>query len=224
MKKIFTFFIVFINALAIVAQTSINPPSASVEVAGSEFEGVGYLNFTNDGDETVNYGWVRNVVEITSGWTSAVCDNITCYFPNVSTSPEDVILAPGESSNLDVHAYPNGEEGSAIIEVIVTDQNNAENTVTGTYFFNISLSTSSVEKITNVLKLYPNPTSSAFSIENADLVERVQIFDVSGKLIKEIQGFGINLISVDDLKTGNYIVRMWDKKNTPLSSNILTIQ
>ncbi|HKK40179.1 MAG TPA: T9SS type A sorting domain-containing protein [Cryomorphaceae bacterium] len=222
MKKLYLLALILAFSLSSYAQTSLEPNPVSVEnFNADDFEAVAYSNVTNDGSSIVIYSWTRNVIEMTEGWTSAICDLNQCYLEFVST--QEFILPPGEVSNIDVHVYPDGIEGSALIEVTVEDTDNPENAVTGVYLFSTGF-LSTPERINNALKIYPNPVVSEFIIQGADMVERIEIYNISGKLVKEIQSFGQGSINVDNLGTGNYIVRMWSDANVQLSTNVLTVQ
>jgi hypothetical protein len=204
-------------------QTSIEPTQVQVDdFDPNNFEAVAYSFVNNNGNVAVDYTWTRNTIDITSGWTSAVCDINQCYLDFVSS--QDFTLESGSTGNLDVHLYPGGIEGSALIEVVIEDNDNEENVVTGVYLFSTSLLSTTSEKITNALKIYPNPVISEFFIEGSEDVQRIEIYNIAGKLVKQVQSFGQGSINVDNLGTGNYIVRMWDDTNAQISTNVLTVQ
>ena len=85
------------------------------------------------------------------------------------------------------------------------------NAVEGTYYFdNVSygaaLGLSSFE--TSNVKMYPNPTSSVFTIEANELVESVSLFNVLGQevLAKNPNSNSVTL-DIANLKTGIYVVK-----------------
>jgi hypothetical protein len=218
MKKILLLFVSVGFLFAVNAQTVITPTQVAVEdIASSDFEGVAYSFIQNQSAFDKNFIWERNVIDISDGWTSAVCDNVQCHFEWVN-SAQFFLQAQGEG-NIDVHAYPNDNEGGAIIEVIVRNATNPNDNATGTYYFNQALS--SGERITNKLSIFPNPATDHLVIEEGDKVNRIEFFDISGKLIKEVQSQGSQTIDLSDLPEGSYIVRLWDAQNEALSSNVL---
>jgi 1,4-alpha-glucan branching enzyme len=65
----------------------------------------------------------------------------------------------------------------------------------------------------NTLQLYPNPTSSTFSLSKD--VQKVTVFDITGKQVKQFSNTSIknNVFSVTDLNTGIYFVRIQENSN-----------
>lgn len=65
------------------------------------------------------------------------------------------------------------------------------------------------------ISLYPNPSIDAFQINK--IVQKLQIFDVTGKKVKEFNGSNNSnhFYSVKNLKAGVYFIKI-DEKNTPL--------
>lgn len=59
--------------------------------------------------------------------------------------------------------------------------------------------------------LYPNPCENELVIPNSDgSIRQIEIYDVSGKLVRRVENcwYDLNTISVADLKSGFYIVRV----------------
>jgi len=59
--------------------------------------------------------------------------------------------------------------------------------------------------------VYPNPASSSFSIRNANS-ERVEIFTINGKKVREIQNYKGTEIDVSMLESGIYLIHILDKR------------
>lgn len=170
----------------------------------------------NESDQEVVVQWKRNIVEITDGWDTSVCDKNNCYNPPIGeTSDEDpekpmnLRIAAGESSNFDIYIYPNGLEGAAIVELTGTDVANPENTVTGRYTFNQpTTSTSSFNLNRSEIKVYPNPTTSYISLTEEENVERLVIYNIVGRRVKLFNANYSNRYNVMDLPSGMYLVRL----------------
>ena len=65
----------------------------------------------------------------------------------------------------------------------------------------------------NSLQLYPNPTSSSFSLSKE--IQEVSVFDITGKQVKKFTKNGIkkNAYFITNLKTGIYFVRIKENSN-----------
>lgn len=200
------------------AQTVIEPNPVSVmDIDVSEFEAIGHAFAINNSEFYKNYSWQRNVIEMTEGWFSAVCDRNQCYLSGVNQA--SFYLDSGESGTMDVHVYPNGIEGGAIIEVRVQNDTDPEDFFVATYFFNQTLSVA--ERVTNNFKVYPNPIVENFTVEGAENADRLEIFDITGKVVFSAKGSRTNRYNVADLRAGGYILKFYDVNNKVLSTNVL---
>ena len=56
--------------------------------------------------------------------------------------------------------------------------------------------------------LYPNPTSDILNIETQQKISKIEIFDLSGKLVKSVEGKAKN-ISVSNLTNGMYLIKLY---------------
>jgi len=81
---------------------------------------------------------------------------------------------------------------------------------TGTYLLDISISrtiNTGVETLDNkvLISIYPNPASDFVNIKTSNLIKKVEIIDITGKLISTTLGTENNLkISTSNLKNGIY--------------------
>ncbi|MFM9948517.1 MAG: T9SS type A sorting domain-containing protein [Saprospiraceae bacterium] len=208
MKKCLLLFGLFFSSQSFFAQSSmvINPnPVVTNGIASSDFEGVGYAEAINNTNDTLQVRWTRKVISITQGWQSAICDKNQCFFPSVSSQPFEFL--PNEAARLDVHVYPNDFVGAAIIEVTLVNTEDTTQSVTGVYYFNQETN-GTVDAKYQAVKVYPNPTQGLFTISDVDQVERVDIFDLAGRTVKQFQYGTGQWYSISDLPQGSYIVRL----------------
>ncbi|MGV8916033.1 MAG: T9SS type A sorting domain-containing protein [Kaistella sp.] len=64
------------------------------------------------------------------------------------------------------------------------------------------------ETKTFVTTLYPNPTSDILNIETQQKISKIEIFDLSGKLVKSVDGKAKN-VSVSNLTNGMYLIKLY---------------
>lgn len=88
-----------------------------------------------------------------------------------------------------------------------------ENTNTCSYFnksYNptaiASKKTSNVELPKSSIKLYPNPSNDFINVQTDETVQRIDIYDMSGKIVKT--NYSTSKMNVEDLPKGNYLVKI----------------
>lgn len=220
MKQLLLSMIVLALGTTLAAQGLTITPSPVVVngVMPADFEGVGHGEIINGFPQVKNLRWNRNVLEITTGWTTAICDKNQCYTPQVGNA--DFTLGPAERGLMDVHVYPNGIEGSAVIEVSVVDLANANNTAVGLYYFNTS--PSSTDEPTAVrVKVYPNPSDGLFTIKGDKQINEVQIFSLTGQMVRSFRYNDGQWYNITDLPKGTYLVRLTDRGGQQLTTKLM---
>lgn len=184
------------------------------------FEVVTYNFIKNNSSDTVIYRWRRVVEEIPSTWESAVCDEIACRFPSVNTINDTIKIAPGDSTNLDVHFYNEGRVGEGYVEVIAFDVADSANTVVNAKFYakaeneDVDVSISRVEK--NSFDIYPNPASDAINIKGLENISSnaiIEIYSIIGVKVAEVE-YSRNSIDVSAFQSGVYLLKVSDKNKS----------
>ena len=218
MKKIYLLLLYF-APFSLFSQLSFNPNPVVVEdVASDDFEGVGDGFLIHEGSAEITVVWERNVIEITDGWDNAVCDKNQCYLPTVGT--KQFIIGPNESANMDIHAYPNSLEGSAIIELIAKQVDDTSNVASCVYYFNATPN-GTIEINKEYYAIFPNPAKEAFTIKGDNNIDQVIIFNAAGKNIKTVQYEYNKWYDLGDVSNGTYFVRLTDKKGKLLATKVL---
>ncbi|MCB0523934.1 MAG: T9SS type A sorting domain-containing protein [Lewinellaceae bacterium] len=210
MKKFFLTLSLFCySASMVLAQSviSIQPQPASINNDTKEDISADAVihNLTNN---IIHMKWERQVIEITPGCETAVCDPNTCYARFVDTKPFD--MDPNAEGELLVHFYRNGSPCAGIVHVVVTNLDDANDVTTGVYMYNQSSGTDDLT-IANV-KLFPNPVTEYFSLENAENVGSIRVYSLDSKEIIRFEPDGSNVYSVQNIPAGNYVIALSDKK------------
>jgi hypothetical protein len=75
-----------------------------------------------------------------------------------------------------------------------------------------SLSTKDFTK--DAVSVYPNPASDVlhFDIKNESTIEKAVLFDISGRTVREYNEISNNTLSVSDLQSGTYILKLVSNK------------
>lgn len=210
----------FLGTTVIVAQ-NLDFSESPVVVTGiqsTDFEGVGYSTLTNTAAEDRSFVWTRNIVEKTETWNIAVCDNIQCYAPSTGTS--NFSITANGTSPMDVHAYPNQTDGSAVVEITVTDAADDQLTLTNLYYFNTTPS-STTQASRQTIKVYPNPSNGLFSVKGGKQIANVQVFSLTGRQVKSFTYNDGQWYDISDLPTGTYLVRLVDRDAQQLVTKLM---
>lgn len=193
----------------------LTPLSQTRTVSKDSFEAVLKATLKNTSTKLKTIVWTRVVQAITPTWTSAICDKNSCYASRVDS--ESFTLAAGEESNFDVHLYPNGVVGAAIINVVATDKDSASVSVTGRYGFNLPVATLDLKNAYPDIQIFPNPTPQYFTIKDTENhVFEAAIFDNVGKQIKVFKQPNNARLSIEELTAGNYFITLLNQKNEVL--------
>jgi len=182
-----------------------------------------YVLIENNTFDELNLTWTRTERLLPSGWESAICDNIRCWLPNISSRP--FTIASRDTFSFIIHLYPNRAAGdSAIIDLVVTNDDDptdmTELTVT---FKNEKLtSTDEVNVDPSLIQFNPNPAFDHTTLQDESLrVQQAQIYSISGARLDVQQVQHKTQIQTGNLNAGNYIVRLYDKEGRLITSKRL---
>lgn len=212
--------ILFANAFILRGQSqvtlTITPGIVNSSVHPDSFETRGKATLKNTSSQTKRIVWQRNIISMPNGWQSLVCDINQCWTSGVNASPDTIVLAANGSSNLDAYIRPNQISGSATIELKATEVGNAANTVTGRYLFTTTTSSREVSKSSSTIKIYPNPTTDYFMLnDDSDVIDRIVIYNIIGRQVRNYNVANNYKYWVNDLPEGFYIIRLLnDSGNT----------
>lgn len=227
MKQIILPFIIFLLAFQIgSAQLNLTLTPNPIETSGIAdpsdlfIEIIGYATLKNEGSETVSIKWERVIVDMPEEWDVQVCDLNQCYvsivYSNISDDPPvnaPVTLAPGESTNLDVHIMPKGVPGDGEIRVDVSLANAPDDiVVSGSYTFDASLVSSSNAFNPTRLSVFPNPATDYLEVQGGQNGSRLALFNILGRQMRSFNIAPGSRYYVGDLPSGLYLASVMDKK------------
>ena len=189
-------------------------------------EVVGYATVTNDGDEDITIRWVRYFEDVPEDWSIQVCDLNLCYSPIVYSNISDslgldapVTLAPGESTNMDVHARPMGIAGTATVRIEVADANTPDNVLaSGTYELTAAGPTSTREAFRPDISIFPNPATDYIQLNHAGAADRLVIYNIIGREMRSFNTAPGQRYYIGDLPNGMYLASLVSRKKGVLTT------
>ena len=221
MKRNLLFTIAFLLqfSFSLSAQLTITPNPAIVEdvdITLGEVIASGVIK--NGFEEAKDLVWTRKIIMLSENWTTAVCDKNACYLTTTETA--EFNLAAGEENTMNVYIYPENNEGMAIVEVTVTDKNDDNISVKGTYYFNAT--PNSTREITGAaVAIYPNPTNGRFRVANAPGLQKAEMFSMTGQKVYRAQLSNGDWLSIQHLPRGTYLLRLIDENRQTLSTRLV---
>lgn len=201
---IIIFLFLSVGRLAGQVTLSLGPNPSSATVKSTDLDVAAKASLKNNSDDTVLLKWTRKIETLTQGWSSAVCDKNFCYVPTVDTM--HLLLAPGEISNMDIHVYPMGIVGTARVTLKIEQMGNPENTVTGTYLFNITTPIHAADR--EAIQLYPNPAPEYFHVNSPVVLGKIELYNITGEKAKVFYAYKNKRYYIDDIPSGIYLVRL----------------
>ena len=166
----------------------------------------------NDGQDSIYLAWQRTVNNFPlPKWTgTSVCDNVSCAPPQMSQRNFNVI-APGDSSRLDMHFLTNGYAGEATSELLVWDINDSANSVQVIpYAFkndpSFATSISDILREEDIDLSVVNGHVQLSATSDARLT--VNVYDLLGNQVKSASCNGMLSLDVRDLPATMYFVQV----------------
>lgn len=81
-----------------------------------------------------------------------------------------------------------------------------------------TLATDDLSNIKNNISIYPNPTKDIVVVKSETPITKIELYDFSGKKIKESASKEMNISS---LERGNYLVKITDKEGNTQTKNLI---
>lgn len=214
MKKniLLVFLLVAFGFVGLQAQVSFDETElTTIEPNDGNPDVVGHNKVVNNSSEEQSYDWTRTEVYMPEEWQSAVCDINSCYVPQVGA--KDFTLAAGAEGTMDVHVRPNGVAGCAKIEIELVNQNDSNDKILATYFFEVGTVECTVSTTDQLdarsIKVYPNPTRDFFRVEDsANAISEVVIYNVIGRQMLSFSNNDSGQYDVSGLMSGLYLVQL----------------
>lgn len=172
----------------------------------------GYATITNTTNAMQTIRWERTIVSITDDCFCQVCDINLCYTPIVSTRTFD--LDAGASGQIIMHFlnYEAIEGAEAVIRLKMSNVNVPADSVTITYLFTSPLSSTGNPLPAASVKVYPNPTTDYFLLDNAEAVGSIRLIGLDGREVTRFVANPSERYSLAQQAPGIYIAVLHDQQ------------
>jgi hypothetical protein len=183
------------------------PDSVSILVPSTVQDSAADLEIHSMVATDISVKWQRNVLMITPGCQTQVCDLNACYNAGVNTK----IFPLGANSEGPISIHLINTTGSMCQAVIRLDMWNVDVpsvVVPAYYVFN---ATSSINDIFSLeaVKVFPNPTSDYFTIQN-DKVARVRMMTLDAREVANFNVEQTKTCMLNGQSSGMYVLLMED--------------
>lgn len=214
MKRSVTLLLLFLGLVsAPIAQTTFNISTNSVwTIAESGDDDVeGHIVIHNPTNAVQPIKWERTIVNITSGCHTQVCDLNYCYIATVSTKTFNI--SPDSTGNIIVHFVNEDllEGATALVHLKMSNVNNPADSAVITYLFTPETSGTKDGLPAANVKLFPNPTTDYFLLENAEAVQRIRLFSLDSREAARFTATPGQSYSLAGLPSGTYLLALEDK-------------
>lgn len=151
-------------------------------------------------------------------------EDITVTVTSPDTSADIVIDAPTVSDNVGVSTLTNNfnqtedasgtyPSGTTVVEYVVTDE--AGNQTTCSFSVTVEVVQSVADRDELEINVYPNPAQDFITISSSQKVDRIRIFDITGKVVSDKKNpQSTSTLDVSMLSKGIYIIELKHGQST----------
>jgi hypothetical protein len=215
------FLLLFAFSAAMISVQAQNPLSLSwdgeplgdtIVVFGSQehFEIIAHAIVTNDSDQGMNIKVRRQRLDMQEGSLSAFCWGL-CYSPDVEESIESYYLGPGEScpdEHFSGHYYPYGAWGASYVKYKFFNEANEDENAEVVVMFSATI-TGNQDIREEIVSIYPNPASGQVTIEAPVSIQKLAVYDLTGKMVYQVETMQQKVqFNLDFLERGIYLVQL----------------
>lgn len=179
------------------------------EATDSDF--YGDIPIGNDDGASNSMYWEVDSVNLPTGWEFSVCDQNICYPKGTQNIQWNL---PGSGGYLNMHFYPNGQDGEGLVVLKVNDSPNGNQVEYMTFRANAT-STGITENTLENVSLYPNPARDIVNISGGSKNTNFEMVDILGKKIKtgKLDSEGSYRINTSSMLNGVYFVTFTEEGN-----------
>lgn len=196
-----------------------------------------HIAVTNNTSDQLSLVWNRIVTaDCPDGWDTQICDNNLCYFYTIDSNVDDEIgldapfyLAANETfGDFILHVLPRGIPGCCRVKVEFSTVEDPDEIIE-TAIFDVSVNTPNCDFSTStkeiaeaqLVTVFPNPTTDAFTLSNNDVVKQVELYNTLGQKLKSFDFENGEYLDISELDSGIYSLVLKNSKGEALHSLML---
>jgi hypothetical protein len=187
------------------------PNSVYTNFISDSSDHIGHAILRNHTKEKLSLNWIREIVEMTPGWTLQICDCNYCYQDNFYSSPNVNYLKPYDSCSLEVHVNDHWYTGQAHIILWLFENQDTTNKYRTDYYFNKIVSNKEVSLIN--IKLFPNPVNDHFTVDFNQGLKMMELYSSLGIHIQSYEAIQNKKYDISGLNSGMYFLKLIDEQN-----------
>ncbi len=177
-----------------------------------EISAPGPSTVTNLLSTSLNINWTRFILNISPGCVIQVCDPNNCYLPEVNS--KNFTLQGNGVGNMMVDLVDttfSEQPKSALVRVKYSNLGQSSDTASTYYFLSITgISGTTNQSAALRVALYPNPVSESFTLDNAEVVHNVRVYNLGGRQVAAYTATPGQRYSLANQPAGTYIVALAD--------------
>lgn len=163
----------------------------------------------NKADQTITFDPISDVGVNAADFNLTATSNSSLPISYISSNPS---VASINGNVVDVLAV-----GSTTINASQIGNNNYNAAQSVSQTLTVS-NTASIDDFNNLdFEIFPNPVSSSFEIKSEIKIDEVEIYNLLGQKVKQFINPKNNKFSVDELKTGVYLIKIHSEKGVATS-------
>lgn len=212
MKNLFTILFAFgLVGLASAQSFSLEPNVVEIASSPDSTDVIAHNDIVNHAPFSKNIRWTRTILCINPDTACVqVCDLNLCYLCHISSKV--FTLGPSATGLITVHYIKDlGISGSAIVKLDFVNTANSSDSTSATYIFNSCVPAGTESPLPEAtVKVFPNPTTDFFALEEADAVAQVHLYAADGRQLESWTATPGTHYSLATFPAGLYYVVLQD--------------
>lgn len=201
---------------------TINIPNVSMSVGNRIFSFCTSLTSVTipSAFSVITYGMFSDCTSLTNVTIHSNVSIIQQYAFSNCTALNTINCNVTRPINIDSTVFNNVNKTSCTLKVPSTSLTAYQNATIWKDFLNISglLATESFNSKKSTISVYPNPASEKISVKSETAISKVELYDLSGKKLKESASKEMNISTIPN---GNYLLKITDKNGNTETQKLI---